>query len=86
MVAAFAAYLLASVVHNEAVTWIVVAVSVAAVLTWSRRRGMGRCLTGQCGPKQRQTGLSAHRPVPVPADAPAGRTGLYLRPTEEQSR
>ena len=49
MVAAFAAYSVASLAHDEAVTWAVVAVSVAAVLVWSRRRGSGGRLGGQCG-------------------------------------
>ena len=41
MVAAFAVYAAASFVHDQTVTWIVVAGSVVAVLAWSRRRRRG---------------------------------------------
>jgi len=57
MVAAFAAYLLGSLSHDVLVTWVIVAVSVAAVLVWSHRRSAGRPV-GECGAlcvKQRES-------------------------------
>jgi hypothetical protein len=65
MVAAFAAYLVASLAHDEVVTWVVVAVSVAAVLVWSRRRGSGGRLRGQRGARcAEQSDSSALRATP----------------------
>lgn len=89
MVAAFAAYLLSGLVHDQVVTWVVVVVSVIAVLAWSRRRGTGGRLGGQCGPRcveREKSGSSAHRPVPLLVDVPTGRTDLSFDPTEEQNR
>ncbi|MHB1555594.1 MAG: hypothetical protein ACYCZP_16960 [Acidimicrobiales bacterium] len=70
MVAAFAGYLVASVAHDEAVTWVAVAVSIAAVLVWSRRRGYGGRQGGQCGARcAERTEWSAGRAVPLSVDA-----------------
>lgn len=49
MMAAFAAYLLGSLSNDAVVTWVVVALAVAAVLAWSRRRGSGGRALGRCG-------------------------------------
>jgi len=68
MVTAFAAYLLGSLSHDQLVTWVIVAVSVVAVLLWSRRRRSGGRWVGERGGlclKQRESSapMAVHVPV-----------------------
>ncbi len=66
LVVAFAAYLFASLSHDAMVTWAVVAVAVAAVLGWTRRRGAhGDRAPVHCGTRcVPQRGADAHVEAP----------------------
>lgn len=61
LIAAFAAYLLGSLLHDAVVTWAIVAVAVAAALGWTRWRGSGGRSLGHCGPRcATRRGADAH--------------------------
>ena len=65
VIAAFAAYLLGSLLHDAVVTWVLVAVAVAAVLGWTRRRTLGGRSPAHCGPR-----CATKRGVDAPAEVP----------------
>ncbi len=85
MVTAVAAYFVATFAHDEAVTWVVVAASMAAVLVWSRRGGLGVRLRDRRGARSAmQTELSALQGEPHVPDTAAGGPEANLGPTMEE--